>query len=515
MRKVLSVLGALVLAVSVIPGWSAAQEPMLATTENGPVRGTADGDLLSFKGIPFAQPPVGALRWRAPQPASSWDGVLEASTQRPDCVQISTRPLAAGVSEDCLYLNVTRPAAAGGPLPVMVWIYGGALLRGGASEYPPDALARQGIMVVTFNYRVGRFGFFAHPALGDEAPADPRGNYGYLDQIAALQWIQRNIAAFGGDPNNVTVAGESAGGGSILVLMTSPMARGLFQRAIIESPGIPMARNGPVPQSTLSVAESIAVDYAHSLGVDGTDAAALAGLRAVPADTIAEGVTFENAVPYFGGGAPMSGFAQSIIDGRIVVETPEAAFRAGRQAPIPVLVGANKDDLGPNVAMSKDAVFAAFGPLAGQARALYDPNGTADLASLSALAYGEGAMAEPTRNLADIVTNAGQPAYYYRFSYASGRPADHGAEIVYAFNVVRLALGERASEADLDMARTMSAYWVNFVKAGDPNGAGLPQWPRHDPSVDAIINFTNDGVIVGPDPVKARLDLWRAVWEGR
>ena len=383
--------------------------------------------------------------------------------------------------------------------------------------YPGDALARQGIVFVSFNYRLGRLGFFGHPALAREAPDDLRGNYGYMDQIAALQWVQRNIAAFGGDPNNVTVAGESAGGGSVLVLLTSLLARGLFQRAILESPNMPGARAVAGPMRELAAAESIAVQYAHSLGIEGDDQAALAKLRAVPADTLAAGT--EDYLLSIFGGPEVPGLSHSIIDGRLVVEAPEAVLRAGKQTMVPVVVGANDHDLAASPAQTKDALFAQFGPLASQARKLYDPNGDVSFKDLTQAIVADETIIEPSRYLAELMAKAGQPAYFYRFSYVpealreKTHGATHGAEIPFALGAVSALMKNKASKADLAMADTISGYWVDFVKNGDPNGRGRPAWPRYNPATGEVLNITNTGVACGPDPLKARLDLWRAIWE--
>jgi len=399
----------------------------------------------------------------------------------------------------------------------MVWIYGGGLVSGGASLYPGDSLARQGIVVVSFNYRLGRLGFFAHPALAHEQPDAPRGNYGYMDQIAALQWVKRNIAMFGGDPDKVTIAGESAGGGSVLILLTSPMASGLFQRAVLQSPGLPTPRAGVIPLRDLVAAEAIAVDYARMLGVKGDGEAALAKLRALSAAKLNQGT--ENYIPAVFGGPQIPGLANSILDGRLIVEAPEAAVRNGRWAMVPVLVGANDADLAGSPAQTKNALFALFGPLAPQARALYDPKGEASLEDLIQTIMADRSMVEPSRNLAELVTKAGQPAYFYRFSYVPevqrGKVpgATHAAEILFAFDGVSVALKDKATKADVAMGQTMSGYWVAFVKTGDPNGGGRPEWPRYDPSGRDVLNFANTGVTFGADPLKARLDLWRAVWE--
>jgi para-nitrobenzyl esterase len=512
-------------AQSQAAGQDAEASVAIVKTESGSVRGTIANDVIAFKGIPYAAPPVGDLRWRPPQPVQPWQGVREAAAFKPDPVQpLVGGSLPAGVAppaghaEDCLYLNVWRPAKSDdGPLPVMVWIYGGGLVRGGASIYPGEFLAKQGIVVVSFNYRIGRLGFFAHPALAGETPDALRGNYGYMDQLAALEWVQRNIGAFGGDAGNVTIAGESAGGGSVLVMLTSPLSRGLFQRAILQSPGIPTARARVAPMRDLAAAESIAIEYARSVGIEGENAAALAKLRGLPAETLIKG-TEKYALAIFGG-PEIPGISHSIIDGRLVVEPPEVTLRAGQQAMVPVIVGANDHDLALSPARTKAALFALFGPLAAEARRLYDPKGEASFNGVHQAISADEAMIEPSRNLAELVARSGQAAYFYRFTYVAEASrgqvpgATHGIEIMYAFDGVSAILKDAATKADVEMARTTSGYWTAFIKTGNPNGAGRPEWPRYEPAKRDVLNFTNLGVKAGPDPIQERLDLWRSVWE--
>jgi para-nitrobenzyl esterase len=495
---------------------SAATYPTLVQIDSGAVRGVAAGGVISFKGIPFATPPVGQLRWRAPQPVEPWEGTLQAAAFGPACMQTDDVPK----SEDCLTLNVWRPAAASdGPLPVMVWIYGGALAHGGAAIYPGDALAAQGAVVVSMNYRVGRLGFFAHPALAREAPDEPRGNYGYLDQLAALHWVQRNIAAFGGDPEKVTIFGESAGGGSVMAHMVSPLSRGLFHGAILQSPGIPTARAKVLPLTALDDAEQRAVAYARSVGIEGDGAEALAALRALPAEKLVEGASAPEVLAGLSSGQPVVGVSGSILDGRFLIEPPEAAFAAARQAMVPVIVGANSRDLGIGMAETKDDLFALFGDHANGARSLYDPKGDETLDELRQQVLADMTLVEPSRHLADETARAGQPIWWYRFSYVAESQRDkfpgtlHGFEIPYAFNIPAAIVGDEMTEADKAIGALASAYWVAFGKTGDPNGGGRPEWPRHDPAVDRVIDFTNAGVVVGPDPLKARLDLWQKVMD--
>jgi len=484
-------------------------------TESGNVRGIAANGVISFKGIPFAAPPVGALRWRMPQPVKPWQGTLSADKFGPACMQADDVPK----SEDCLTLNVWRPAeASAAPLPVMEWIYGGALVHGRTSLYPADALARQGVVVVSMNYRMGRLGFFAHPALATEAPDDVRGNYGYMDQHAALQWVQRNIASFGGDPAQVTIFGESAGGGSVMVHLTSPMSRGLFRAAIMESPGVPTARAKVGGLTEIADAEALAVNYARSMGITGDGPAALKALRELPADKLSEGATAQEQIEALSTEKPLNGFAGSIRDGKLVLEAPELALASAHQAMVPVIIGANERDLGLGVANSKDELFAVFGANAAQARKVYDPAGDQPLDELKQQVFADKAMPEPARHFADAMARAGQPAWLYRFSFVADahrgelKGATHAYEIPYVFDIPAALVGDKVTDADRAMADVTSAYWVSFVKTGDPNGGGRLQWPRHEPAVDRLINFTKTGVLVEPDPIKPRLDLWQTLW---
>jgi len=365
---------------------------------------------------------------------------------------------------------------------------------------------------------MGRLGFFAHPALAAEAPNDVRGNYGYMDQRSALQWVQRNIAAFGGDPEAVTIFGESAGGGSVLVHLTSPVSRGLFQRAIMQSPGLPTPRAKVVGLTELADAEKTAVDYARSVGLTGEGPAALKALRALPADKLMEGASAPEEIAALSAGKPIIGIAESILDGKLVVETPEAALAAGHQAMVPVMIGANDRDLGIGSASSKDELFAQFGPYADDARKLYDPRGDQTLDELKQQVFADKTMTEPARHLVDMVARTGQPVWLYRFSYvAESQRAElkgtmHGFEIPYVFDVPTALVGDRITAADKTMGALVSAYWVSFAKTGDPNSDRRTKWSRHDSALDELINFTNTGTVVGPDPLKARLDLWQKVW---
>lgn len=469
---------------------------------------TADG-VTYFKGIPYALPPVGNLRWRPPQPAAPWKGAREAVNYGADCMQLPFPPDAAPLrttpSEDCLYVNVWRPATPSAqPLPVMVWIYGGGYVNGGSSPavYDGSQFARQGLVFVSFNYRLGRFGFFAFPGLTAESGSGPTGNFGFMDQIAALQWVQKNIAAFGGDPHQVTIFGESAGGGSVHALLGSPLAKGLFQRAMIESGG---GRNGFGGTPTLAEAEQRGVAFAQANGIQGTDAAAVAGLRALPAATIVGGMNMASM--------DAKAYSGPMIDGRLVVADSEQIYRAGEQMHIPVVVGANNHDLGLLRATSIEELWKHFGPEAEAARAVYDASGNGDVRTLVSEVGADAMMVEPARFVAQALSAQGLPVWEFRFSYVAGslQPrvtgAGHATEIPYVFDTVRAKYGAATTAADETMAQTINTYWANFAKTGDPNGAGLPHWPRYSSQSDMLMNFAQTGAVAEADPWKARLDV--------
>ena len=486
--------------------------------ESGMLHGVSDAGVVSYKGIPYAAPPTGNLRWKAPQPAAHWSGVRSADQYGHDCMQLpfpsDAAPLGTKPDEDCLVLNVWAPAEpASSKLPVMVWIYGGGYVNGGSSPavYDGSQFAKQGVVFVSFNYRVGRFGFFAHPALTAEAGSAPLGNYAFLDQIAALKWVQHNIAAFGGDPGKVTLFGESAGGGSVLTMMTSPLSRGLFQQAIIESGG---GRDGLGGMPRLSVAangkpsaESSGLAFAQSKGIAGSDAAALDALRKLPADAIVDGLNmasmFQAAKTYSG---PM-------IDGKIVIETPQSAFLAGHQMKIPVMIGANSRDIGFSFAKSMQEVVAPFGANKDRALAAYNPDNSTDARVVGTRVSADLIMVEPARFIAQEVAASGQPAYHYRFSYvaASMRKewdgAPHATEIPFVFDTVKARYEAALDPADEAIARTTNSYWASFAKTGDPNGADRPHWSPYARQTDIVMDFTNTGAVATPDPWKARLDL--------
>ena len=430
------------------------QVQSLVRVDSGEVQGVLDDGVVSFKGIPFAAPPVGELRWRPPQPAASWKGVRQAAEYGANCMQgrfgpppAAGAPAPPAPSEDCLFLNVWRPADANArTLPVMVWIHGGGFVGGSGVLSSGVPFAKQGVVLVTLNYRLGRFGFFAFPALGREHADETKGNYAYLDQIAALQWVRRNIATFGGDPGNVTIFGFSAGGVSVHSLLASPQARGLFHKAIAQSGGSrdsvltarPMREDGVDPNYPVS-AETIGTQFARSMGIEATDQAALARLRGLSADEVLRGA---QAQP--GTSAP-SFETTPILDGKLITETAESAYKARRQPRVPLLVGSNSADTAGNriKVTTKEELFARYGKWSAQAKAAYDPDGSTELATLVSRANDDFGQAEPARFAASAFAANGSPAYLYRFSYVSGAlreklraGAPHGGEIGFVFGTL-------------------------------------------------------------------------------
>src|ERR1700730_1164140 len=486
--------------------------------ESGQVQGVVQETVAYFKGIPFAAPPIGNLRWRPPQPVQKWSGLRKAVEYAPDCMQVpfpsDAAPLGVKPAEDCLYLNVWRPAnPPHGKLPVFVWIYGGGFGNGGPSPagYDGSACARDGVVFVSFNYRLGRFGFFAHPAISAEQPAGPLGNYGLMDQIPALKWIQRNIAAFGGDPANVTICGESAGGISVHHLMISHAARGLFQKAIVQSgagrPGT-FERQRRLAGGERS-AEALGVAFAGKEGIHGQGAGALRRLRALSAEELAKDLTLasmDRDPTYIGG---------PVVDGDIVVGEPAQLYAAGKGAGIPLMVGATNIDIGFAFkhAKSTDELLAKCGPDAQKVRNVYHVNDNDDVGADAFRIGGAQMMVEPARYISRILSARGQPVYEFRFSYVAESMrkewpgAAHASDIPFAFNTVAARYGKDLTERDAAAAKTVHDYWVAFVKSGKPEVAGQPAWPAYDAKSDTIMDFTNNGAVVGPDTWNSRLNL--------
>ena len=459
--------------------------------DTGMISGTTTGtpEVRVFKGVPYAAPPVGDLRWRAPKPAAHWDGTRGAEEFGPVCMQGGGNQK---MSEDCLYLNVwTGAKAASEKRPVMVWIYGGGYNSGSGSQpmYDGEALAKKGAVVVTFNYRLGAFGFFSHPELTKESDRRGAANFGVMDSLAALHWVQQNIARFGGDPKRVTIFGESAGAGMVANLMTIPSARGLFVHALGESSAWSTAKIAPL--STLADAELEGVKLA-----DGVGAKSLAELRAKPAEAIQKA------------GRGMG----PVVDGYLIPEDPGKVFEAGKQIAVPVLTGSNRDEsFGGNPKSAAEFVEQArtrFGDLADAYLKLY-PASSDEQARESAFYSGRDEMAFVMRNWARLAAKPGKAkafVYYFteqppRLANARGpfAPGPHGSathvsEILYAFGHLD---GSRPwTDSDRQVADAMSSYWVNFARSGNPNGKGpngteLDKWPVYDGKNQSVMVFGN------------------------
>jgi para-nitrobenzyl esterase len=451
------------LAAALTATTATAQAPRV-TIDTGTLTGARAGDTLVFKGIPYAEPPVGERRWRPPAPPAAWQGARDATRFGAACPQgpEHKEPWAqvGAMSEDCLFLNVWRPARAG-RYPVMVFIHGGGFTYGAAGVplYDGAALAARGAVIVTINYRLGRLGFFAHPALTRESPDGRLGNYAIMDQIGALEWVKRNIAQFAGNPANVTLFGESAGAGSVQILMGSPAGAGLFHKAISES-GSGSSALFPIRGGALN-AEKVGQIWAESLGLkDATPTQ----LRAVPlADVVRNGRAF----PF--------------IDGKVVVHSPGEPFYRAAERRMPLIIGGNSNESslgGMTEATAKALLGGEFAPLLDGYAAM-----TGKPAAAAAIDLAEDAgFVLPSFALADRHAAAGNPAFAYYFDQvpvdqrAGAAGTDHGGEIEYVFGTKPVE--HRWDARDSAVSRMMGDYWVRFARTGDPNGTGAPQWPR-------------------------------------
>lgn len=494
-------------------------------TATGVVRGVIAGDVAAFKGIPYAAPPVGEFRWRPPQPVKPWKEVRDASKDCADCPQRAWPGSTAVQSEDCLFLNVWAPANATNKskLPVMVWIHGGGF-TGGSGSGPGsagDSFAKQGVILTTINYRLGRLGHFAHPALSKEHPDEFKGSYAYMDQITALKWIKENIAVFGGDPNNVTIFGFSAGGVSVHSLLTIPAAKGLFHKAIGESSGgrdgvltgRPISKDNADPLYTVS-AETIGINFARKHKIENLDAAALAKLRSLSVEEVVDGGQETD-----GQDGPRI-YSGPILDGKLVVETAESAYKAGRQPNVPLIIGNCSAEIGgPFVsnAKTKEELFASFGEFEAEAKAAFDPKGNKSFDEVITKFNTDWVWGEPARFTARAFVAKRGPAYMYQFGYVPPAwrerarfGAGHGSEVSFVFNTLNARRGNpgEATPEEKELARIMNTYWANFAKTGNPNGKGLPSWPQYDVQKEEILDIDLDGKAVAkPDPRKARLNV--------
>ncbi|HET7101179.1 MAG TPA: carboxylesterase/lipase family protein [Terriglobia bacterium] len=472
---------------------------------SGTLQGTtvAGANVRAFLGIPFAAPPVGNLRWRPPQPVLPWRGVRQAVAFGPRCMQRNVYSDMVfrdkGPSEDCLYLNVWIPAhSASQRLPVMFWIYGGGFQAGATSEPRQEGmnLAKKGVVVVSANYRLGIFGFFAHPALAQESPHHAAGNYGLMDQVAALRWVKENISAFGGDPNNVTIFGESAGSWSVSQLMASPLAKGLFQKAIGESGASFGAGPNLHSAQTLPQSEKAGEKFAQSIGAD-----SLATLRAIPADKLLQ----ESAKGHF----------WPNVDGYFLPQSVDTIFAEGRQSHVPLLAGWNKDENMGNVYSKKTpptaenlikAVKERFGPDAEEALKFYPHSTAAEARQSTEKLASDFFTVYVTWKWLEMQNQTGDsPVYRYLFTRTPPEPlsntddgvplvklgARHSAEIPYVFGVITW---EKAlwQPVDFKISDAMMTYWSNFARTGNPNGEGLPRWPQYTPQNRQVMILGKD-----------------------
>ena len=474
-----------------------AEDGSIIASDSGKLQGATDPGspgIHIFRGIPFAAPPLGDLRWREPQPVTRWSGVRPATEFGPRCMQ---QPLfsdmmfrSPGPSEDCLYLNVWTPARPGratkGGLPVLVYIYGGGFMAGDSSEkrYDGAAMAKRGIVVVTMNYRLGVFGFLVHPELTAASAHQASGNYGLLDQVAALDWVLRNIAAFGGDPKRITIGGESAGSLSVSALMASPLSRDSIAGAIGESGAFMQKWTPPA----LADRESKGAAFAQSIG-----APTITAMRALPADKLLEAQ-----------GKASDLHIGAVIDGYFLSEPPSVTFANGKAAHVPLLVGSNSQEaagaavLGngvPTVASYRAGLARTLGNKADAIYALYPVNTDADALPAATAVASDDFLGLPTWKWFDLQRQSGAPTYYYYYTHVRPRfvtdtsgnllpwGALHSSEIEYALGNLDANPLYAWTAADRQVSATMSAYFANFIKTGNPNGGALPKWPKasHDP----------------------------------
>lgn len=484
--------------------------------DGGLIAGTTADGVQSYKGIPFAAPPTGDLRWKPPQPVVAWQGVRECNAYGPDCPQA---PYPAGSmyyspprkqSEDCLYLNVWTAARPGDKRPVMVWIHGGALTRGsGATRtYDGTAFAKKGVVLVTINYRLGPLGYLAHPELSAESPNHSSGNYAVLDQIASLKWVQKNIAAFGGDPGRVTIFGESAGSWSVNVLVASPLAKGLLHRAIGESGGqFGAGMYLKEDRNNLPAAEKMGAAFGKACGAD-----SLKAMRALPAEKIvdvfnndAEGKKFRTAPN---------------VDGWVLPDEIRNIFTQSKQNDVPVIVGSNANEMttltNPTTwPKTMEDYRKRAEPLYGEAmkdfEVFYPAKSDAEVVTAYLSSLRDVTFTLPMRTWARMTGTGRSKAWLYFFSHVAPNPnsktlgAYHASEIAYVFNNLNRQ-NALLQENDSKLADMMSTYWVNFAKSGNPNGAGLPKWTAYDKQSEPYMDF-GDPVQVRNHLLKSQLDF--------
>lgn len=494
------------------------KDPTEIETNFGIVKGTIKDGLLVFKGIPFAKPPVGELRWSAPQPPDSWEGVKLTTKYGPAPIQGNDT---TSKSEDCLYLNIWTPAKTmDEKIPVLVWIYGGGFSFGSTSEpvYNGAALAKKGVILVSIAYRVGQLGFLAHPELSAENPNKVSGNYGILDQIAGLKWVQENIAAFGGDPDKVTIFGESAGGISVSMLCASPLAEGLFQGAISQSGGsFGPTRETTYPgenMKTLEKAEKDGEQYLQKAGVS-----TISELRSLAVDNIPMGMGMGSAWP--------------ITDGYVIPDDQHKLYQAGNYNDVPVLIGYNSDEGASFIREENPEEFIKnvekrYGEFADDLLKAY-PVAEESIPKTARDLMRDAAFGWHTWSWANLQSKTGKSkVYYYYFDQHPEYPEDspkyghgspHGQEVAYVFNNLDPSNAE-TTDSDLAISEAMATYWTNFAKSGNPNGEGLPNWPNYNQEQQSVMYFgptPHLGVVPSAKSLKVLDDYfqWRRTPEGK
>ena len=513
MNRIIATLG-LVLTVAI--GSPLAAQITTATVAGGKLLGVEHDGIVSFKGIPFAAPPVGALRWKAPQPLKAWGGTKTADTFAPACIQdpalAAFMQIPPNGSEDCLYLNVWTPAkAVGEKRAVMVWIYGGGFAGGATSAgvYDGTNFAKKGVVLVSVAYRLGAFGFLAHPELSKES-GKGSGNYGLQDMIAGLRWVKDNIAQFGGDPANVTIFGESAGGIAVSMLAASPTAKGLFAKAISQSGGSlqpPLTSNeGAQNTPTLTLAEKRGAAFFAKIG-----AANLTAARAVSADAIQKAT-----------GAPVivanSAFEfWPVADGNVIPGDLYLLYEHGKFNDTPVLIGTNSDEgaifvrAPPKPKAFEDTVRAGFGAKSDRLLAVYPHENDAQALAVARNSVRDSLFAWPTWAWAHLQTQHGKAkAFVYYFDHRTSESpngATHAAELGYVFGNLAPPPGGSLRPEDSKMSELIMTYWTNFAKTGDPNGTGLPSWPAFGKSNEAVM-FLDANPSARPVPNKPQLEAF-------
>ncbi len=488
-------------------------QPLTQTVvAQGKIEGVEADGLAYFKGVPYAEPPVGKMRWKAPVPAKPWEGTFKADTYRANPVQkVKSQPEEGmpGIGEDCLYLNIITPAhSADDRLPVIVWIHGGSFSGGSAIGLPGDNFARQGLVYVCIEYRTGALGFLAHPELSAESERGLSGNYGLMDQLLGLHWVQDNIAAFGGDPKKVTILGESAGAISVSMLCASPLAKGLFRGAISQSGGafcpVDTVKVSNTSIRNLQMAEEFGEAFMQRMGAKN-----IAELREMPYEK-----WLDDSI-----GNGMNGF-WPCVDGYVITDDQYKLYESGDYNDVNILIGTNSDEGSMFVQPCPVAEYEAtvtnlFGPYAGKVLHEYPATNEVEAYYAQADIFREAAFAWPTYAWANLQRQTGKhPVYLYYFDVSQkvwfgpkelkARGAGHAFDLPYVFNHPFL---QQLTDDDRHVSELMVRYWTNFIKTGDPNGEGLQQWPVYEKDTKTVMHFTDQGTALITVPNRGKIEL--------